>query len=98
MTEVADHGVDVDVSGALRLGVDHMGDRGRPEPAEPESEVERRAEHHHEVGSLLEQPAGAQERQLVVGRQQTSAHAVEEARHTEMHAAAAASSSQAPSQ
>ena len=44
---------DVDVGGPLRLGIDDVGHGGAAEPAEAEAEVERRAEHHDDVGPGL---------------------------------------------
>ena len=82
--QVARGGGNVDVPGALRNAVDHVGDLRVAESPEPEAEVERRAEHHHQIGALLEQPAGAQERQLVAGRQHAPAQTVEEARHAQV--------------
>ena len=55
--------------------VDDVGDGGVAEPAEAEPEVERRADDDDEVGALLEQPAGAQEGELVVGRQHAATRA-----------------------
>ena len=49
--EVADHGQHVDVGGPLRLGVDDVGHVAAAEAAEPEAEVERRAEHDDDVGA-----------------------------------------------
>jgi hypothetical protein len=67
--------------GALTVAVDDVRDTGVAEPAEAEPEVERRAEHHDDVGALLEEPARAQERQLVRRRERPAPEAIEEARH-----------------
>ncbi len=76
---------DLDVAGdAATLAVDDVGHRRVAEPTEAEAEVERGAEHDDEIGALLQQPAGAQERQLVVGGQRAAAEAVEEARHAQV--------------
>ena len=82
--EVADDGEHVDMARPLRLGVDSVGDRGRAERSEPQSEVERCTEHHHHVGALLEQASGAQEGEVVVGREQPATHPIEKARHAEV--------------
>jgi hypothetical protein len=81
---VARHRRHADVLGPLRVAVDHVCDLRVAEPAEAEAEVERRAEHDDQVGALLEQPACAQERQLVARGQGAAAEPVVEARHAQV--------------
>ena len=71
----------VDMGGSQARVVDHVDDLGVAEPAEGEAEVERRADHDHQVGLGLEQAPGAAEGQLVVGGQAPPAQPVDEGRH-----------------
>jgi hypothetical protein len=72
---------DLDVPGLLAGRVDHVGDPSRPEAAEAEAEVQRGADDDNQVGLLLEQAAGPEEGQLVIGREAAPAQPVEPARH-----------------
>ena len=73
--DVAGDRRNVDVCRDPGGGVDDVGDGGVTEPAEPDTEVERRADDDDEVGALLEQPAGAEEGERVAGRQHAATRA-----------------------